>query len=89
MMYATYNAVTEIVNTALIAVEPSNTSSPTITAKAQSNHTVLIGVPVYAFILYSKLERGRAPSLANANDCREAARTIEEPIMYLKARWGR
>ena len=88
-MYATYNAVTEIVNTAVIAVEPSNASSPTSSANAQSNQTVLTGVPVYVFILYSRLEKGRALSLANANDWREATRTIEVPIMYLNAILGR
>ena len=88
-MYATYNAVTEIVNTAVIAVEPSNASSPTSSANAQSNQTVLTGVPVYVFILYSTLEKGRALSLANANDWREATRTIEVPIMYLNAILGR
>lgn len=87
-MYATYNAATEIANTELVAAEPNSASNPTSSANAQSNQTVLTGVPVYVFILYSRSESGSAPSLANANDCREAARSMEEPIMYLKAIWG-
>lgn len=47
-------------------------------AKVQVNQTVLTGVLVYPFILYSQPENGNAPSRANAKDWREAAKTCTE-----------
>lgn len=49
VIYSTYVAVTEIVNTALIAARPNKASNPIRSASPQSNQTVLIGVPVYMF----------------------------------------
>jgi len=49
VIYSTYVAVTEIVNTALIAPRPNRASDPIRSAAPQSNQTVLIGVPVYVF----------------------------------------
>ena len=49
VIYSTYVAVTEIVNTALIAARPNSANNPIRSASTQSNHTVLTGVPVYVF----------------------------------------
>lgn len=80
VMISTYEAVTASVKTAPIAPGPNRARSPTSSASAQSNQTVLTGVPVYGLILQSSFESGRVPSLVNANADRE------EPIMYLRAR---
>ena len=58
----------------VIAVGPAKIKRLKINARDVTTHTALMGVPVLGLIRYIQKEKGKAPSLANANTWRDVAR---------------
>lgn len=69
---AIYCPVTARLNTAFMADAPAKANNPKSAPQATANQTAFAGVPVRELIRYSTREKGSAPSLENANICREA-----------------